>query len=223
MPNPTLGVRAHPPWLQAHVVQTCGGCAWRVVGGVLTKSGACEADCTKSYPNTGALDLYHEGIAAIGDDALAGLPLVTHLRLNGNKLRTLPGRCFSGLPRLAWVDLNWNPLLGLAPTAFAGSTALEVLKVEGTGLGCVPAGDIPATAEIRGLDSSGRYVGVPRCPVECAPARKERPKSSKKGETKIQAIMLGLLVAVSDIILFHCWSEMEPSGVSGGGYKIVYQ
>ena len=42
-------------------VATCGGCAWRVAGGVLAKSGACEADCT------GWLDLYGNGIAAHAD------------------------------------------------------------------------------------------------------------------------------------------------------------
>ena len=91
-------------------VLTCGGCAWRVAGGVLAKSGACEADCT------GTLELQYTGIAAIGDGALAGLPLVTTLDLSSNELRALPAAAFAGLPRLEALYLSGNPLAGLART-----------------------------------------------------------------------------------------------------------
>ena len=160
------------------VVQTCGGCTWRVAGGVLSKSGACEDDCT------GWLDLDGKRIAAIADGALAGLPLVTTLDLGSNELqavpaalagllvtgldlswnelRTVPTAAFAGLPRLEVLVLSRNPLTGLAPTAFANiSTALEFLYVDDTGLGCVPAGDLPDTATV--------YGDFPRCPAACAP------------------------------------------------------
>ena len=140
-------------------VRTCGGCAWRVAGGVLAKSGTCEDDCT------GSLYLVGKGIAEIADGALAGLPLVTRLNLGGNKLRALPARGFAGLPRLRVLNLGGNPLAGVDPAAFANiSSALEELNVRDTGLGCVPAGDIPATAAIYDYGQV-----IPRCPAACAP------------------------------------------------------
>ena len=144
-------------------VQTCGGCTWRVAGGVLAKNGTCEDDCT------GYLYLGNNRIAEIADGALAGLPLVTGLSLGSNDVRALPERAFAGLPLLEVLNLEHNPLgAGLAPTAFANiSSALQILGVGGTGLGCVPAGDIPATAEISGHDGH-EYIEIPRCPAACS-------------------------------------------------------
>jgi len=144
-------------------IATCGSCVWHVAGGVLAKRGECQDDCA------GGLWLGRNGIMTIADGALDGLPLVTHVDLSGNLLQALPARAFAGLPGLRDLHLGgWNPLVGVDSAAFDGvSTILELLYVHETGLGCVPAGDIPDTAEIYIYGDTGIFA--PRCPLACPP------------------------------------------------------
>ena len=62
------------------------------------------------------------------------------------------------LQGLQELYLFGNPLAGLAPATFRNNTALTWLLVDGTALGCMPAGVIPDTAYIS---------GIVRCPAGC--------------------------------------------------------
>ncbi|XP_071443870.1 uncharacterized protein [Hetaerina americana] len=133
------------------------------------------------------LDLSGNSLAAVGSDALSGLPNLRLLRLSDNSLTTVPeirlpslvslslrgnrltelnARCLAGTPSLRSVDLSSNRVAHVAPTALHGLSALTRLILTDNPLLHLERLDAFGAARLRVVDVS--RAGLSRVPSTLA-------------------------------------------------------
>ena len=104
------------------------------------------------YIDTGQSLLNIVGDGGLSNGDFAGLTGLTRLKLDFNRLTTLPADIFSGLSALTLLRLDDNQLSSLPTGIFAGLTSLTTLNLSGNSLpASLPASlfaDLPATATI---------------------------------------------------------------------------
>ncbi|KAG8233130.1 hypothetical protein J437_LFUL010360 [Ladona fulva] len=133
------------------------------------------------------LDLSGNSLAAVGSEALSGLPNLRLLRLSdnslsvvpeirfpallslslrGNRLTELNARCLAGTPSLRSVDLSSNRIAHVAPTALHGLSALTRLILTDNPLLHLERLDAFGAARLRVVDVS--RAGLSRIPSTLA-------------------------------------------------------
>ena len=82
-------------------------------------------------------------------------PALLELRLSGNGLAELPAAALRGLGGLEWLDLSDNALAALPAATFDGLAALKSLRLDGNALAELPAGLFSGLARLEELQLAG--------------------------------------------------------------------
>lgn len=100
------------------------------------------------------LDLSHNHITTVPDNALSAVRSLTHLLLQDNLLTAIPDRAFFGLPALAVLNMSSNRLIALPPELFQTPRALRQLHLQNNTLSVLAPGLLEGLARLEVLDLS---------------------------------------------------------------------